>query len=65
LRIDRDLNSAWNILKRGLKQLAQKNETLADRLIELLKSALPVDCGEVKPVEWAIPTMKREVPHQR
>ena len=54
LRIDRDLNSAWNILKRGLKQLAQKNEALADRLIELLKSALPVDRGEVKPVERGI-----------
>ena len=53
-RIDRDLNSAWNILKRGLKQLAQKNEALADRLIELLKSALPVDRGEVKPVERAL-----------
>ncbi len=50
LRIDRDINSAWNILKRGLKQLAQKNEALADRLM----SALPVDCGEVKPVEWGI-----------
>jgi len=55
LRIDRDLNSAWNILKRGLKQLAQKNEALADRLIELLKSALPVDRGEVTPVEWGYP----------
>ena len=59
LRIDRDLNSAWNILKRGLRQLAQKNEALADRL----KSALPVDRGEVTPVEWALPTMKREAPH--
>jgi len=59
LRIDRDLNSAWNILKRGLEQLAQKNEALADRLM----SALPVDCGEVTPVEWALPTMKREAPH--
>ena len=63
LRIDRDLNSAWDILKRGLKQLAQKNEALADRLIELLKSALPVDRGEVTPVEWGNPTMKREASH--
>ncbi len=47
LRIDRDLNSAWNILKQGLRQLAQKNEALADRLM----SALPVDRGEVTPVE--------------
>ena len=47
LRIDRDLNSAWNILKLGLEQLAQKNKALAYRLM----SALPVDRGEVKPVE--------------
>ena len=46
-RIDRDLNSAWNILELGLEQLAQKNKALADRLM----SALPVDRGEVKPVE--------------
>ncbi len=59
LKIDRDLNSAWNILKLGLKQLAKKNKALADRLM----SALPVDCGEVTPVEWALPTMKREAPH--
>jgi transposase len=49
LEIDRDLNSAWNILKLGLKQLAKKNKAMADRLM----SALPVDCGEVTPVEWA------------
>ncbi len=61
LEIDRDLNGAWNILKIGLKQLAKKNKALADRL----KSALPVDRGEVTPVEWALPTMKREAPHQR
>ena len=48
LEIDRDLNGAWNILKLGLKQLAKKNKALADRLM----SALPVDCGEVTPVEW-------------
>ena len=48
LEIDRDLNGAWNILKIGLEQLAKKNKALADRL----KSALPVDCGEVTPVEW-------------
>ena len=59
LEINRDLNGAWNILRIGLKQLAKKNKTLADRL----KSALPVDCGEVTPVEWAQPTMKREAPH--
>ncbi len=47
LRIDRDLNSAWNILKLGLEQLAQKNKALADRLM----SVLPVDRGEVKPAE--------------
>ncbi len=50
LEIDRDLNGAWNILKIGLKQLAKKNKVLADRL----KSALPVDCGEVTPVEWGL-----------
>jgi transposase len=56
LEIDRDLNSAWNILKIGLKQLAKKNKAMADRLIVNLsakagrlthKSALPVDCGKV------------------
>jgi transposase len=56
LEIDRDLNSAWNILKIGLKQLAKKNKAMADRLSLIfsakaerltLKSALPVDCGEV------------------
>jgi len=30
--------------------LAKKNKALADRL----KSALPVDCGEVTPVEWGL-----------
>jgi len=50
LRIDRDLNSAWTILKRGLKQLAQRNKVLADSLM----SVLPVDRGEVKPVEWGL-----------
>ncbi|MBX6424146.1 RNA-guided endonuclease TnpB family protein [Thermosulfurimonas sp. F29] len=47
LKIDRDLNSAWNILELGLKKLAQRDKALADRL----KSALPVDRGEVKPGE--------------
>jgi transposase len=32
LEVDRDLNSAWNILKIGLKQLAKKNKAMADRL---------------------------------
>ncbi|SMP16038.1 Transposase [Desulfurobacterium pacificum] len=41
--IDRDVNSARNILK-----------TVLERLADPLKSALPVDCGEVKPVEWAL-----------
>jgi transposase len=63
LEIDRDLNSAWNILKLGLKQLAKKNKAMADRLIVNLsakagrlthKSALPVDCGKVTPVEWGL-----------
>jgi len=39
--IDRDVNSARNILKMALERLADP-----------IKSALPVDCGEVKPVEW-------------
>ena len=41
--IDRDVNSARNILKIALERLADP-----------LKSALPVDCGEVTPVEWGI-----------
>jgi len=41
--IDRDVNSARNILKIALERLADP-----------LKSALPVDCGEVKPVEWEL-----------
>jgi transposase len=41
--IDRDVNSARNILRTALEQLADP-----------LKSALPVDCGEVKPVEWPL-----------
>ena len=48
LKIDRDLNSAWNILKLGLKILFQRDKALADRLM----SALPVEHGEVTPVEW-------------
>ncbi|RTZ70594.1 MAG: transposase [Aquificaceae bacterium] len=50
LEIDRDLNGAWNILKLGLRRLAKKNKALADRLM----SALPVDRGEVTPVEWGL-----------
>ena len=61
LEIDRDLNAAWNILKKGLEFLAKGNKVLADRLM----SALPVGCGEVTPVERAKPTMKREAPHLR
>jgi len=30
---------------------------------EKLLKTLPVDCGEVMSVEWALPTMKREAPH--
>ncbi len=41
--IDRDVNSARNILKVAMKRLADP-----------VKSALPVDCGEVTPVEWAV-----------
>jgi len=41
--LDRDINAAVNILKIALKGLADP-----------LKSALPVDCGEVTPVEWAV-----------
>jgi len=41
--IDRDVNSARNILKIALRRLADPK-----------KSALPVDCGEVTPVEWEI-----------
>ena len=41
--IDRDVNSARNILQVALKALADR-----------IKSALPVDCGEVTPVEWGI-----------
>ena len=43
VEIDRDVNSAKNILKIALERLADP-----------LKSALPVDCGEVTPVEWAV-----------
>ena len=39
--IDRDVNSARNVLRIAMKRLADP-----------LKSALPVDCGEVTPVEW-------------
>ena len=42
-KIDRDVNSARNILKIAMKRLADP-----------MKSALPVDCGEVTPVEWSI-----------
>jgi len=38
--IDRDVNLARNILRIA---------------IEKLLKTLPVDCGEVKPVEWVIP----------
>lgn len=48
--IDRDLNSAWNILLTGLKHLAQTNKALADSLM----SALPVERREVTPVEWTL-----------
>jgi len=41
--IDRDVNSARNILKIALNRLADP-----------VKSALPVDCGKVTPVEWEI-----------
>ena len=41
--IDRDVNSARNILKVAMERLADP-----------VKSALPVDCGEVTPVEWAV-----------
>ena len=41
--IDRDVNSARNILQIALKAMAGR-----------IKSALPVDCGEVTPVEWGI-----------
>jgi len=43
VEIDRDVNSARNILKIALERLADP-----------LKSALPVDCGEVTPVEWEL-----------
>ena len=41
--IDRDVNSARNILKVAIERLADP-----------IESALPVDCGEVTPVEWAV-----------
>ncbi|TCK04468.1 RNA-guided endonuclease InsQ/TnpB family protein [Phorcysia thermohydrogeniphila] len=41
VEIDRDVNSARNVLRVALSRLADP-----------LKSALPVDCGEVTPVEW-------------
>jgi transposase len=41
--MDRDVNSARNILKMALERLADP-----------IKSVLPVDCGEVKPVEWEL-----------
>ncbi|WP_457567007.1 RNA-guided endonuclease InsQ/TnpB family protein [Desulfurobacterium sp.] len=43
--IDRDVNSAKNILKIAVEKLKGEGK--------LLKT-LPVDCGEVTPVEWAI-----------
>ncbi|MEO2066572.1 MAG: zinc ribbon domain-containing protein, partial [Desulfurobacteriaceae bacterium] len=43
--IDRDINSARNILRIAIKELKREGK--------LLKT-LPVDCGEVKPVEWAL-----------
>jgi len=51
--VDRDLNSAWNILRLGLEKLKEKDKALADRLM----SALPVDCGEVKPVEREVSSL--------
>ncbi len=59
LKIVKNLNSACEILKLGLKRLARGNKALADRLM----SALLVDRGEVAPVEWALPTMKGKAPH--
>ncbi|MBW1975648.1 MAG: transposase, partial [Deltaproteobacteria bacterium] len=43
--IDRDINSARNILKLAVEKLKGEGK--------LLKT-LPVDCGEVTPVEWEI-----------
>jgi len=43
--IDRDVNSARNILRIALEKLKGEGK--------LLKT-LPVDCGEVKPVEWEL-----------
>jgi len=43
--IDRDVNSARNILKIAIEKLKGEGK--------LLKT-LPVDCGEVTPVEWAV-----------
>ena len=43
--IDRDVNSAKNILKIAIEKLKGEGK--------LLKT-LPVDCGEVTPVEWEI-----------
>ncbi|WP_456437510.1 zinc ribbon domain-containing protein [Desulfurobacterium sp.] len=43
--IDRDVNSAKNILKIAVEKLKGEGK--------LLKT-LPVDCGEVTSVEWAI-----------
>jgi len=43
--IDRDINSARNILRIAIKKLKEEGK--------LLKT-LPVDCGEVKPVEWGL-----------
>ncbi len=43
--IDRDVNSARNILRIAIKRLKGEGK---------LPKTLPVDCGEVKPVEWAL-----------